>query len=165
MSGSSHALEAGCLRFVKGPAPLGRGIHQEPDGSRVALGSDAASRATETSPGPDTNGLWDWPTGCVQERDCKTATAKSGRPTATTAAAFAGPGPKASGIWRTASERWIGATEPVSLAEPLSAEKQMTVLSLARPCFAYPGARHRRANQAANKTGLYENTCWNRDTY
>lgn len=63
MSGSSHALEAGCLRFVKGPAPLGRGIHQEPDGSRVALGSDAASRATETSPGPDTNGLWDWPTG------------------------------------------------------------------------------------------------------
>lgn len=103
--------------------------------------------------------------GCVQEKDCKTATAKSGRPTATTAAAFAGPGRKASGIWRTARERWIGATEPVSLAEPLSAEKQMTVLSLARPCFAYPGARHRRANQAANKTGLYENTCWNRDTY
>ncbi|CAN8013725.1 unnamed protein product [Ixodes persulcatus] len=104
MSGSSHALEAGCLRFVKGPAPLGRGIHQEPDGSRVALGSHAASRAFETSPGPDTNGLWDWPT----ERGCKTATAKSGHPTATTAAAFAGPGRKASGISRTASERWIG---------------------------------------------------------
>ncbi|CAN7980078.1 unnamed protein product [Ixodes pacificus] len=119
MSGSSHTLEAGCLRFVKGPAPLGRGIHQEPDGSRVALGSHAASRASATSPGPDTNGLWDWPTGApslpdklrrapICERDCKTATAKSGRPTATTAAAFAGPGRKASGISRTASERWIG---------------------------------------------------------